>query len=288
MAQIPVHGAVVFKDGSAYLKISPNSEGMTGTSSNVSGFDMGSSSSNSTPPWPLSAQRSDQKIMDAINNGSVTVHSSRFPRSSTDLRIMLNNIQVSLGLTIGLQGEWSLQADQKLMELLAKPKRVKRKAAVINAIADAPPSRLWLRFDPPSTSTGTGARTCGCARGTSWSGTCRRSSTRVRKSRLLWRMRHGVSREAIPHTPMFFETGRIQHVTLLGKSRLPVTKKEYPSAPPTFNNMSCMRRKPCCCLNSTCQLIPTTIHKLSCLHSNHILIMPLNMFRVSRLGYGCK
>ena len=51
---------------------------------------------------------------------------------------MLNNIQFSLGLTIGLQGEWSLQADQKLMELLAKPKRAKRKAAVINAIADAP------------------------------------------------------------------------------------------------------------------------------------------------------
>ena len=52
----------MFKDGSAYLKISPNSEGMTGTSSNVSGFDMGSSSSNSTP-WPLSAQRSDCSLV---------------------------------------------------------------------------------------------------------------------------------------------------------------------------------------------------------------------------------
>ncbi|CAE7846346.1 unnamed protein product [Symbiodinium sp. KB8] len=83
--------------------------------------------------------------MDAINNGSVTVHSSRFPMSSTDLRIMLNNIQFSLGLTIGLQAEWSLQADQKLMELLAKPKRVKRKAAVINAIADAPQDLQAIR-----------------------------------------------------------------------------------------------------------------------------------------------
>ena len=65
--------------------------------------------------------------------------------SSTDLRIMLNNIQFSLGLTIGLQGEWSLQADQKLMELLAKPKRAKRKAAVINAIADAPQDLKAIR-----------------------------------------------------------------------------------------------------------------------------------------------
>ena len=103
----------MFKDGSSYLKISPKSERMTGTSSNVSGFVMGSSSSNSTPPWPLSEQRSDQEFLEAINNGSVTVHSSRFPMSSTDLRIMLNNIQVALGLTIGLHGEWSLKADQK-------------------------------------------------------------------------------------------------------------------------------------------------------------------------------
>lgn len=58
---------------------------------------------------------------------------------------MLNNIQFSLGLTIGLQGEWSLQADQKLMELLAKPKRTKRKAAVINAIADAPQDLKAIR-----------------------------------------------------------------------------------------------------------------------------------------------
>ena len=131
MAQIPVDGAVVFKDGSAYLKISPKSDGMTGTSSNFPGFGMGSSSSNSNPPWPLSKQRSDQKILDAINNCSVTVHQSRLPMSSTDLRVMLNNIQSALGLNIGLQGEWSLKTDHKLMELLAKAKGTKRKATAM-------------------------------------------------------------------------------------------------------------------------------------------------------------
>ncbi|CAE7222216.1 unnamed protein product [Symbiodinium natans] len=147
MARIPVAGSVLFKDGSAYLRISPKSGNMA--TSNFPDSGAGSSSSTPNPPWPISTQRSDQQILEAINSGAAIVHHTRLPMNPTDLRVMLNNIQTALGLTVGVQGDWSPRADQRLLDVLLKPKRSqKRKAAAINAIEDAPASPKAIQDKP--------------------------------------------------------------------------------------------------------------------------------------------
>ena len=115
MSHISVSGQVVFQDGSAYLRITPRA-----------------TSSEDAPepppppptptPWPSSTKRSDDKILEAINTGTLAVHPSRRPMKSTDLRLILNNIQTTLGLPKGLKGGWSPLADQKLLKALMKAK----------------------------------------------------------------------------------------------------------------------------------------------------------------------
>ena len=125
MAHIPVNGSVMFQGGSAYLKIPPKDSQMTGSSSGNPG-----SPTRSPTPWPSSQTRSDNLILKAINSGAVKVHASRLPMTATQLRVMLNNIQSTVGLAVGLEGAWSLRADYRLLECLAKPKRITQRKTI--------------------------------------------------------------------------------------------------------------------------------------------------------------
>ena len=130
---------VLFKDGSAYLKISPTTQApaeanaFEGCSTNAQ--DVSPSTVTSTP-WPASATRSDQEILKCINNGAAKAHPSRLPMTLDVLRLMLNNIQGQFNLQVGTAGAWNSLADARLLELLEKPKKKKKRGGKALAIED--------------------------------------------------------------------------------------------------------------------------------------------------------
>ncbi|OLP78067.1 hypothetical protein AK812_SmicGene41801 [Symbiodinium microadriaticum] len=91
----------------------------------------------SSMPW--GATRNDEQIMAAINGGNVLVHPTRLPKTSSALQVVLNNIQKSLKLVVGQNGGWSNLANEYLLKMLAKPKRVRKEKP---AIMDAQPAAI--------------------------------------------------------------------------------------------------------------------------------------------------
>ena len=140
MSGIAVSGSVTFKDGTAFLTISPKA-----SSSATPPSDIPVSPGTIPTPWPSSTSRSDHLILEAIRDGSVKVHPSRSVTSSTDIRVLCNNIQRRLGLSIGVDGGWNPRADAILLDVLQKKRDNKRKAL---ALEDKPHKMLAIEDIP--------------------------------------------------------------------------------------------------------------------------------------------
>ena len=129
-----ITGTVAFHNGEALLRLAPAS----------SSFDAPapSETAEARPPsssMPWGATRNDEQIMAAINGGNVLVHPTRLPMTSSALPVVLNNIQKSLKLVVGQNGGWSNLANEYLLKMLAKPKRVRKEQP---AIMDAQPAAI--------------------------------------------------------------------------------------------------------------------------------------------------
>ena len=73
-----------------------------------------------------------------IKDGKVTVHSTRQPMTKRLMQIAISNIQRSLRLAPGADGGWKLEADLKLLRLLASTKKASTKGNNhIKSIKDA-------------------------------------------------------------------------------------------------------------------------------------------------------
>ncbi|OLQ14791.1 hypothetical protein AK812_SmicGene1072 [Symbiodinium microadriaticum] len=129
------------RDGTAFLQISPKA-----SSSATPPSDIPVSPGTIPTPWPSSTSRSDELILEKIRDGSVNVHPSRLPASSTDVRIMCNNIQRRLGLSIGVDGGWNPRADASLLHVLQKKKRDNKRKAL--ALEDTPHKMLAIEDTP--------------------------------------------------------------------------------------------------------------------------------------------
>ena len=81
---------------------------------------------------------STSQLLEKIGAGTVKVHDSRHPVAKRDLTTMMGTIQRQLRLRPGGDGEWSADAQQRLENLLANPKR--STATVQLALEDVKPS----------------------------------------------------------------------------------------------------------------------------------------------------
>ena len=97
-------------------------------------------------PWASSISRSDQLILEKTRDGSVKVHPSRLPTSSTDIRVLCNHIQRQLGLSIGVDGAGNPRADASLLRVLQKKKRDDKRKAL--ALEDTPHKMLAIADIP--------------------------------------------------------------------------------------------------------------------------------------------
>ena len=81
---------------------------------------------------------STSQLLEKIGAGTVKVHDSRHPVAKRDLTTMMGTIQRQLRLRPGGDGEWRADAQQRLENLLANPKR--STATVQLALEDVKPS----------------------------------------------------------------------------------------------------------------------------------------------------
>ena len=81
---------------------------------------------------------STSQLLEKFGAGTVKVHDSRHPVAKRDLTTMMGTIQRQLRLRPGGDGEWSADAQQRLENLLANPKR--STATVQLALEDVKPS----------------------------------------------------------------------------------------------------------------------------------------------------
>ncbi|CAE7199139.1 unnamed protein product [Symbiodinium sp. CCMP2592] len=126
-----VSGMVMFRDGEAFLRLTP---GAPSSSAPTSSASTTANAATAAPPWGV--VRNDTAMMSAIEKNEVEVHPSRLPMSSKDLGTMLNNVQRALKITIGKNGDWSSEANDIFLKQLAKRKRIAK--AIPQAILDAP------------------------------------------------------------------------------------------------------------------------------------------------------
>ena len=80
----------------------------------------------STRPTTTRARPSGEEQAEKVHRGELLVHASRRPFTRDALHSALNTVQKRLGLTQGMQGQWSDEADSSLAKLLAAPKRGSR------------------------------------------------------------------------------------------------------------------------------------------------------------------
>ena len=129
MSQCAVSGVVTFENGEALLRLAP--AGPAASANNAS--SAGTAATTSSPPW--GAVRDDTAILTAIEEEKVKVHPSRLPMSADSLRIILNTVQRSLRLNVGMFGQWNLEANKKLIKILAKAKRLSKTPDGTNLLA---------------------------------------------------------------------------------------------------------------------------------------------------------
>ena len=129
MSQCAVSGVVVFENGEALLRLAPAGRAASANSASSAS----TAATKSSPPW--GAVRDDTPILTAIEEEKVKVHPSRLPMSADSLRIILNNVQRSLRLNVGMFGQWNLEANKKLIEILAKAKRLSKTPDGTNLLA---------------------------------------------------------------------------------------------------------------------------------------------------------
>ncbi|CAE7384753.1 unnamed protein product [Symbiodinium natans] len=67
-----------------------------------------------------------EEVLAKVTRGDLQCHESRLPLSAHDIRVMINNIQLSFGLRHP-SPPWSLSADNRLQDTLLKAKRAGRK-----------------------------------------------------------------------------------------------------------------------------------------------------------------
>ena len=115
-----VSGMVMFRDGEAFLRLTPGAPASSVPTSSASAST--TDAATAAPPWGI--VRDDAAMMNAIDKNEVQVHSSRLPMSAKDLGTMLNNVQRALKMTIGKNGEWSSEANKLFLKQLAKCKRI--------------------------------------------------------------------------------------------------------------------------------------------------------------------
>ena len=127
-----VSGMVMFRDGEAFLRLTPGAPASSVPTSSASAST--TDAATAAPPWGI--VRDDAAMMNAIDKNEVQVHSSRLPMSAKDLGTMLNNVQRTLKMTIGKNGEWSSEANKLFLKQLAKCKRIAK--TIPQAILDAP------------------------------------------------------------------------------------------------------------------------------------------------------
>ena len=127
-----VSGMVMFRDGEAFLRLTPGAPASSVPTSSASAST--TDAATAAPPWGI--VRDDAAMMNAIDKNEVQVHSSRLPMSAKDLGTMLNNVQRALKMTIGKNGEWSSEANKLFLKQLAKCKRIAK--TIPQAILDAP------------------------------------------------------------------------------------------------------------------------------------------------------
>ncbi|CAE7490275.1 unnamed protein product [Symbiodinium sp. CCMP2592] len=118
MRQCPVSGMVTFENGEVVLRLAPSGQAAT-TNTTPSAS---TSPTTSAPPWGIA--RDDNAILVAIGEKKIHVHPSRLPMSTDSRRVILNNVQRALNLDVGLFGQWNLDANTKLLKMLAKAKRL--------------------------------------------------------------------------------------------------------------------------------------------------------------------
>ena len=126
MAGMLVSGVVSIEDGAAHLRLVPTNPTTpppaTPTATRV--------------PWPTSNTRNDEEIYEAIKDGKAAIHSTREPMTKKELQVSMNNIQRGLKLKGGAGGGWSVEADLKLLRLLASSKKAYAKGNHAKAIKD--------------------------------------------------------------------------------------------------------------------------------------------------------
>ncbi|CAE7935438.1 unnamed protein product [Symbiodinium necroappetens] len=127
MAGVLVSGVVSFEDGAANLRLVPTNctrpPPATPTTTRV--------------PWPTSNTRCDDEIYQAIRDGKAEIHPTREPMTKRTMQVTLNNIQRALSLKVGAGGGWSVEADLRLLRLLASSKKPYAKGNHAKAIKDA-------------------------------------------------------------------------------------------------------------------------------------------------------
>ncbi|CAE7400836.1 unnamed protein product [Symbiodinium microadriaticum] len=126
MAGMLVSGVASIEDGAAHLRLVPTNPTTpppaTPTATRV--------------PWPTSNTRKDEEIYEAIKDGKAAIRSTREPMTKKEVQVSMNNIQRGLKLKVGAGGGWSVEADLKLLRLLASSKKAYAKGNHAKAIKD--------------------------------------------------------------------------------------------------------------------------------------------------------
>ena len=122
MAGMHVSGVVSFEEGAAHLRLVPTNPTTTPPPAAPTATRV---------PWPASNTRCDDKIYEAIKDEKAVTHSTREPMSKKTMQVAMNNIQRALSLKVGATGGWCVEADLRLLRLLASSKKPYAKAKAI-------------------------------------------------------------------------------------------------------------------------------------------------------------
>ena len=104
MSRTPVAGFVSMKDGEAVLHVSP----LRVSTSASSREDAAPPSA----PWD-SNSRQDDVILTPVNEEKIQVHHSRLPMTPLDLRLLLNNMQTTCKLKVGMEKETGVRTPRR-------------------------------------------------------------------------------------------------------------------------------------------------------------------------------